>query len=221
MPELNINQIKNQLIQQIESNYPEEQKSELIQQISSMNDKQLIEFLKQNNLIGESPSSSSKENITPKNRCIFCSIIEGKIPSYKIDENKDSIAVLEINPISKAHSLIIPKKHIKSSTEMPTTAFSLSKKISGKIKTKFNPKEVSISSANLFGHEIINILPIYKDENMGSKRKPTDKKELEEIQKELEKRPTNKAAKVKVIKNKKKDEQIITKEQRWLPNRKP
>ena len=59
MPELNINQIKNQLIQQIESNYPEEQKDELIQQISSMNDEQLIEFLKQNNLIQQPSSSSS------------------------------------------------------------------------------------------------------------------------------------------------------------------
>ena len=91
---------------------------------------------------GEEEGSSQ----TPK--CIFCSILSESIPSYKIDENKDSIAILEINPVSKAHALIIPKEHISTSEKIPQTAFSLAKKIVKKIKTKFKPKDVSISSSN-------------------------------------------------------------------------
>jgi len=38
-------------------------------------------------------------------------LFQDKLQSNKIDENSDAIAILEINPISKAHSLVIPKKH--------------------------------------------------------------------------------------------------------------
>ena len=43
--------------------------------------------------------------------CIFCKIINGDIPSYKIYEDDIVIAFLDINPISLGHTLVIPKKH--------------------------------------------------------------------------------------------------------------
>jgi len=46
--------------------------------------------------------------------CIFCSIIEGKIPSNKVLENDKFLAFKDINPIAPVHILIIPKKHIES-----------------------------------------------------------------------------------------------------------
>lgn len=44
--------------------------------------------------------------------CVFCKIISGDIPSYKIYEDNDILAFLDINPTSAGHTLIIPKKHI-------------------------------------------------------------------------------------------------------------
>ena len=44
--------------------------------------------------------------------CVFCKIIKGEIPSYKIYEDDDVLAFLDINPVSPGHTLIIPKKHI-------------------------------------------------------------------------------------------------------------
>ena len=44
--------------------------------------------------------------------CIFCRIIAGEIPSKKIHADKYALAILDINPISEGHSLVIPKKHI-------------------------------------------------------------------------------------------------------------
>ena len=43
--------------------------------------------------------------------CLFCKIINGEIPCYKIYENDYILAFLDINPDSDGHTLIIPKKH--------------------------------------------------------------------------------------------------------------
>ena len=43
--------------------------------------------------------------------CIFCSIIKGDIPSFKIYEDNDFLAFLDIAPGTKGHTLIIPKEH--------------------------------------------------------------------------------------------------------------
>lgn len=43
--------------------------------------------------------------------CIFCKIVGGKIPCYKVYEDKEVLSFLDINPYSIGHILIIPKKH--------------------------------------------------------------------------------------------------------------
>ena len=50
--------------------------------------------------------------------CIFCKIINGEIPSYKIYEDEVVFAFLDINPDSNGHTLIIPKKHYLDLTEI-------------------------------------------------------------------------------------------------------
>jgi len=43
--------------------------------------------------------------------CVFCAIIEGRIPCYKVFENETVLAFLDIGPISPGHTLVIPKAH--------------------------------------------------------------------------------------------------------------
>ncbi|KAG0233484.1 Adenosine 5'-monophosphoramidase [Actinomortierella wolfii] len=43
--------------------------------------------------------------------CLFCKIIQGKIPSYKLVETDKSYSFLDIGPLSKGHALVIPKYH--------------------------------------------------------------------------------------------------------------
>lgn len=50
--------------------------------------------------------------------CIFCKIINGEIPSKKLYENDYVIAIEDINPKAKVHSLVIPKVHIDSLNEI-------------------------------------------------------------------------------------------------------
>jgi histidine triad (HIT) family protein len=49
--------------------------------------------------------------------CIFCKIVEGKIPSRKVFEDDDVLAFHDISPLAPVHFMIIPKKHIASLAE--------------------------------------------------------------------------------------------------------
>jgi diadenosine tetraphosphate (Ap4A) HIT family hydrolase len=179
--------IKKQLIEQINNwNTDEQGKNNAKNYLSNLNEKELEEFLIKNKLInGAVPEEKEIENVESKEEnknCVFCLINEGKIPSYKIGENETSIAVLEIKPLSRGHVIIIPKKHV-SINQTPVSAFSLAKEIAKKIKRKLKPKEISISTSYLFGHEIINVVPSYGNET--GEKKEAKKEELEEMKKIL------------------------------------
>ena len=45
--------------------------------------------------------------------CIFCKIVSGKIPAYKVYEDDDFVAFLDINPKAPGHVQVIPKKHYR------------------------------------------------------------------------------------------------------------
>ena len=204
-----LKEIKEQLLEQINKNFPEDRRKDLISQINSMNDEELEVFLKQNNLIKDDLESKTEQ------KCIFCSIVAKEIPSQQIGENKSSIAVLEINPVSKGHSLIIPREHITSSDKLPKEAFELAEKISKKIKSKLKPREVTITSFNLFGHEVIAVIPVYTNETLSSKKIPTKPEDLEKLKKQLEDKPKKPRAK------KEKKTKDIEDKKLWLPVRIP
>ena len=188
--------IKQQLISQLnKSDAPN--KNEIKTSIKSMKDDQFESFLKQNQLLKEDQDQ----------KCVFCSIIENKIPFYKIDEDKNAIAILEINPISKGHTIIIPKTHLD---KIPKTIEILASKIAKKLK-KLKPKKIDITPSNLFGHSILNVLPVYKNETLKSQKNQASEQELLELQKIL----TSKPKTVKTSKPKK------VKEKLWLPKHIP
>jgi len=190
------NEIKQKIISQIESTFPIEQVANARQQIEGMNSEQLEKFLERNKMMvsdDEGMGSQEKEETD----CVFCSIVSEKIKSVKIGENKKAIAVLEINPISIGHSLIIPKEH----SEKPSKeVLILAEKISELLKKKLNPKKVEISKSRLFGHEVISLLPVYENEHFNSERKHATVQELETVKEDLEKKTEKVSKKPKIEK---------------------
>lgn len=69
--------------------------------------------------------------------CIFCKIINGDIPCYKVYEDDLVLAFLDINPICDGHTLIIPKKHYEDIFSLPKDVlnhmYDVAKKITPKI----------------------------------------------------------------------------------------
>lgn len=54
-----------------------------------------------------------------RDNCIFCKIIDGKIPSATIYEDEDFKVILDISPAAKGHALILPKEHYANIYELP------------------------------------------------------------------------------------------------------
>ncbi len=178
-----IKEIKKQIINQINSTFPEDKKAESILNIEAMNDSEIIEFLEKNNLIRD-----EQGNPVESGNCIFCSIINEEIPSTKIFENKDAIAVLELNPLSEGHTLVIPKKH---ADEISSKVEEFAKEIKSKLKEVFNPRDIIVEHGNLFGHAVINIIPVFTDEIETERKKATPeqlKKTKEKIISKTEKK---------------------------------
>jgi hypothetical protein len=64
----------------------------------------------------KSTQSLKSKEIEPKQHvvdCVFCKIISGGVPAFKIWENEDVLCFLDISPLSKGHMLIIPKRHVE------------------------------------------------------------------------------------------------------------
>ena len=81
--------------------------------------------------------------------CIFCKIVDGKIPARKVYEDEDILAFNDINPARPVHVLVIPKKHI---TSLATVA-SEDSPILGRILLKAN--EIAVAQGSLEGFRVI------------------------------------------------------------------
>jgi len=211
LDESQVVEIKKQLFEQIKS-FPEEKRVQAEAQINAMDASQLEEFLKANNMVKDEGDTSS---------CPFCSIVSGKIPATKIGENDFAIAVLELNPISKGHSLIIPKDHSCSAEDAANNLKELVKEIIEKINSKFSPKDILVKSVNLFGHEVINLLPVYNGETMDSPKKQATPEELAALKNELDSVIIVEEPKVEEIKKEESEIKEISEKDMWLPVRIP
>lgn len=72
--------------------------------------------------------------------CLFCKIINGDIPCFKIYENEDVLAFLDINPDADGHTLIIPKKHFTDLDDIDLKTLESINKASKEIKKMLEDK---------------------------------------------------------------------------------
>ncbi len=96
---------------------------------------------------------------------IFTKIINGEIPCHKVAEDKDFFAFLDINPLAKGHTLVIPKKEVDSIFELDDETyknlFSFAKKIAHGIEKVIPCKKVGIVVIGLeVPHAHIHLIPI-------------------------------------------------------------
>lgn len=105
--------------------------------------------------------------------CIFCKLANGDIPTTKLYEDDDFTVILDANPATKGHCLILPKKHYANIYEMPedltAKAFVLAKKIAAKMTKAMNCDGFNIVQNNgevagqTVFHFHIHLIPRYKD----------------------------------------------------------
>ncbi len=119
-------------------------KSKSIEDLSPEQRKELEEKLK----------NMSPEEIADlqKQQCIFCQIVEGKVPSKKVYEDDTCIAILDIQPATKGHILLIPKEHYAIMPQVPDEVlqhlFKTSKRLSQALLRGLKVGGTSIFMAN-------------------------------------------------------------------------
>jgi histidine triad (HIT) family protein len=50
--------------------------------------------------------------------CLFCKIVAGEIPSQRVDEDERTVAFMDINPATRGHALVIPRRHVANLLEI-------------------------------------------------------------------------------------------------------
>lgn len=106
--------------------------------------------------------------------CIFCKIINGEIPCYKIYEDEKYLAFLDLSQATKGHTLVIPKKHYDNIFDLDENSdiFNIVIKISKALNKTLQIENINIinNSGSLAGQTInhfhIHLIPRYEGDKI-------------------------------------------------------
>lgn len=101
--------------------------------------------------------------------CLFCKILNGDIPSKKVYEDNIVSVIMDVNPNSNGHMLIIPKKHFTDFTEIDNETLvhinDVSKKMKDLIYTRLNANGIKIvvnyGICQEIKHYHMHLIPVY------------------------------------------------------------
>lgn len=99
------------------------------------------------------------------NDCIFCKVIKGELPSYKVYEDELFIGILDIFPVSKGHALVIPKKHYDWVYDVPEfgTYWEVARKIMRAVEKAMSPNWTQFFTHGAVRHAHIHIIPRFEN----------------------------------------------------------
>ena len=127
--------------------------------------------------------------------CIFCKIINGDIPSYTIYEDEVIKVFLDISPISKGHSLIVPKKHFENILDIDKDVLVhidlvIREKLYPMLKEKLGCSGITRIQNNEYGQEVkhyhMHLVPRYEGDGFLSIT-PKEKYDVKEIYEKIKK----------------------------------
>lgn len=113
---------------------------------------------------------------------IFTKIINGEIPSYKIAEDENYLAFLDVNPNAKGHTLCVPKQEINKIFDMDEELYlglmKFSRKVAQAIEKSIDCKRVGMAVVGLeVPHVHVHLIPLQDMDDMRFQRKVSLKKE--------------------------------------------
>ena len=123
---------------------------------------------------------------------IFTKIINGEIPSYKVAESETCFAFLDINPLAKGHTLVVPKKEVDYIFDVEDELYSdlmlFAKKVGKAIEKVVSCERIGVTVIGLeVPHAHIHLIPIngISDMNFAKPKLALDKDELSELAKRI------------------------------------
>jgi histidine triad (HIT) family protein len=108
--------------------------------------------------------------------CIFCKIVRGELPSYKVYEDDATLAFLDIHPVNAGHTLVIPKNHSTNIFDIPQKDWEAvtkrSRLVALAIEKGLDADGVNIAMNNrehagqVVGHPHIHVIPRFKGDGL-------------------------------------------------------
>lgn len=123
---------------------------------------------------------------------IFTKIVKGEIPSYKIAEDENFYAFLDINPIQKGHTLVVPKIEVDYIFDLDDRIIGdmmiFAKRVAEKIKGQISCKKVAVIVLGLeVPHAHIHLIPINNEGDIDfSKKLHLSPEEFTEVQNKIQ-----------------------------------
>ena len=122
---------------------------------------------------------------------IFTKIINGEIPSYKVAEDDNFIAILDVNPNAKGHTLCIPKQEINKVFDMDEELYmglmKFSRKVAKAVEKTVECKRIGVAVIGLeVPHVHVHLIPLHDMDDMRFQRKVSlSKEEFETLAKAI------------------------------------
>ncbi len=123
--------------------------------------------------------------------CIFCDIIDGKIPSKKVYEDENVLAILDISQVTKGHTLVLPKKHtdnlLTADEETVVQCTKVVRQLTKQIVTNTGALGANIVNNNnevagqTVNHLHFHIIPRYSSKDAISLKYGETKQDLDEV----------------------------------------
>lgn len=124
----------------------------------------------------------------PQEDCIFCKIVAGKLPAYRVYEDATHVAFLDINPFSVGHTLVCPKRHGETLWDMDereiADAFKVASKVSLGVVSATNADGFRIMQNNgeaanqAVAHIHVHVIPIKMEDKGKFNRLKLSEKEM-------------------------------------------
>ena len=116
-------------------------------------------------------------------KCIFCAIVGNQIPAFRVYEDDNFIAFLDIRPLNKGHTLVVSKKHHRWTYEIENFGayWEVAKKIALAAILSLEAKYVQFITAGMGVHHAhIHVVPRYENDGHGEYIDPAGVKQLSE-----------------------------------------
>jgi histidine triad (HIT) family protein len=104
--------------------------------------------------------------------CIFCRIIAGEIPSQRIDEDERTVAFMDVNPATRGHALVVPRRHARDLLDIDeddlAATFATARRLAERMSERLNADGVNLLNScgraawQTVFHFHVHVIPRYQ-----------------------------------------------------------
>ena len=108
--------------------------------------------------------------------CLFCQIVAGQLPSERIDEDERTVAFMDINPATRGHALVVPRRHAANLLEIDSqdlaATMTAAQRLARRVKERLGADGVNLLNATgsaawqTVFHFHVHVIPRYEGDPM-------------------------------------------------------